>query len=873
MLPSGRGGDGRRPGATFPSPPLPSRDGGRFPPGAIVDGRYRVVGLLGRGGMGEVYRADDLRLDQAVALKFLPESVAADPARLAQFHNEVRVARQVTHKNVCRMHDIGEVDGRPFLSMEYVDGEDLSSLLRRIGRLPQDTAVEMARQLCAGLAAAHERGVLHRDLKPANVMVDGEGHVRLTDFGIAGTVGDGADARAGTPGYMAPEQFTSGTVSVQSDLFALGLVLYEMFTGKRGIEAKTIDELQRLHARGLDLSTTSAVPEIDPAVDRVIRRCLSRDPADRPTSALAVSAALPGGDPIAAALAAGETPSPEMVAASGLSHAIQARTALALLTVFAVGLAAVGLLAHRDALIRLVPFEKPPVVLEDRARSILESAGYTTPPKDEASGLSWNGDFLRWVRAERRGADRWAWLPTGRAPAVTFYHRSSPRELLPLAVIPEPTLGDPPSVVSGMTTVVLDTQGRLLQFNAVPPQLDAPDGSPASPPDWASLFAAAGLRPDEFVEAVPEWTPPQYADTRAAWTGVLKELGDLPVRIEAAAYRGRPVYFAVVGPWTRPSRMQEAAGSATRRVALAITAVLVLGVFTVALVLARNNLRTGRGDRTGAARLAKAVLGLQMITWALTAHHGSSAATLIERFLEATAMALLNAGIIWLAYLALEPMVRKRWPAGLIGWTRVLAGRWRDPLVGRDVLVGLAAGVAFALLLRLGMSATTWLGMPPNTPHLGNPGPLAGGVPYLIGVLLGQVTSVILTSLVAVLLRVLIRAVIPWAPLAFSVFALLFALLLSGEVIAGEMLAFEVALGLVIATFVAAVAWRFGVLVVAAMLFFNQTTYQAPLVATWGTWYAPMAQTGFAVLIGLAVAAFAIARGDEPLLGRRLLER
>ena len=207
-----------------------------------------------------MYRADDLRLDQAVALKFLPDSVAADPARLAQFHNEVRIARQVTHKNVCRMYDIGEVDGRPYLSMEYVDGEDLASLLRRIGRLPQDKAVEMARQLCAGLAAAHERGVLHRDLKPANVMIDGDGHVRLTDFGIAGTAGDDANARAGTPGYMAPEQLTGSKVSVQSDLFSLGLVLYEMFTGKRGIEAKTVDELLKLHERGLDLSTTSAIP-------------------------------------------------------------------------------------------------------------------------------------------------------------------------------------------------------------------------------------------------------------------------------------------------------------------------------------------------------------------------------------------------------------------------------------------------------------------------------------------------------------------------------------------------------------------------------------------------------------------------------------
>ncbi|HEY6332333.1 MAG TPA: serine/threonine-protein kinase, partial [Blastocatellia bacterium] len=158
----------------------------RFVPGDVVIGRYRVRGLLGRGGMGEVYRADDLKLHQAVALKFLPESLARDGAALARFHREARVARQISHPNVCRVFDIGEVDGQAFLSMEYVDGEDLATLLRRIGRLPHDKAVEIARQMCAGLAAAHDVGVLHRDLKPANIMIDGRGKAKITDFGLAG---------------------------------------------------------------------------------------------------------------------------------------------------------------------------------------------------------------------------------------------------------------------------------------------------------------------------------------------------------------------------------------------------------------------------------------------------------------------------------------------------------------------------------------------------------------------------------------------------------------------------------------------------------------------------------------------------------------
>src|ERR1017187_4287325 len=154
----------------------------RFVPGTLLAARHRIVSLLGKGGMGEVYRADDLTLEQPVALKFLPEGALSNPNALARFRNEVRVARQVSHPNVCRVYDVGEIDGHVFLSMEYVDGEDLGSLLRRIGRLPPDKALEIARKLCAGLAAAHEKGVLHRDLKPSNVMLDSRGQVLLTRF-------------------------------------------------------------------------------------------------------------------------------------------------------------------------------------------------------------------------------------------------------------------------------------------------------------------------------------------------------------------------------------------------------------------------------------------------------------------------------------------------------------------------------------------------------------------------------------------------------------------------------------------------------------------------------------------------------------------
>ena len=285
----------------------------------VLSERYRIVSLLGRGGMGEVYRAEDLKLGVTVALKFLPAKLRRDPSMLDRFIGEVRLARQISHPNVCRVFDIGEVEGQHFFSMEYIDGEDLGSLLRRIGRLPSEKAAQIARQLCVGLAAAHELGILHRDLKPGNVMLDGRGRARITDFGLAALAGEveGAEVRAGTPAYQAPEQLAGEAVSIKSDLYSLGLVLYELFTGRAAFEAASTRELLDRQRSSTPSRPSSLVDDIDPAAERAILQCLESDPSNRPASALAVAAALPGGDPLAAAMAAGETPSPELVAQAG----------------------------------------------------------------------------------------------------------------------------------------------------------------------------------------------------------------------------------------------------------------------------------------------------------------------------------------------------------------------------------------------------------------------------------------------------------------------------------------------------------------------------------------------------------------------------
>jgi serine/threonine-protein kinase len=525
--------------------------------------------------MGEVYRAEDLKLSQTVALKFLPESISQDGVALARFHREVRVARQVSHRNVCRVFDIGDADGLPFLTMEYVDGEDLATLLRRIGRLPSDKAVEVARQICAGLAAAHEHSVIHRDLKPANVMIDGRGKVRITDFGLAGMVGSfkADESRAGTPSYMAPEQLAGKDASVQSDIYALGLVLYEVFTGKRAYEAATLADLRRAQEHSSPTNPSLLVKDLDPIVERVILRCLEKNPAKRPVSALQLAAALPGGDPLAAALAAGETPSPEMVAASGESEGLRPAVAWALLAGVIVSFTASILLSAQTMLYRRVPLEKPPEALAEHARDILQSVGYSEPPVDMAMGFYEGREFLRYVEEHDKSKTRWNSLDTD---AFVFWYRGSPRPLAAHKAFlfsDAPILGsvwtDNPSLdKSGMTLVRLNPRGRLTQLIALPPQVEELE-SQASSPDWTALFSAAGLDSSKWTPAQPMWTPPVYSDARTAWTGSLAERPGIPTRIEAAAFRGKPVYFEMIGPWTRPERMQAYQASRSERAAAA----------------------------------------------------------------------------------------------------------------------------------------------------------------------------------------------------------------------------------------------------------------------------------------------------------------
>ena len=437
---------------------------GRFLPGTVLADRYRIVSLVGRGGMGEVYRAIDLKLKQSVALKFLPEAASRHPQLLARFHSEVRLGRQISHPNVCRVYDIGETDGVAYISMEYIDGEDLASLLRRIGRLPHDKAIEIARRLCAGLGAAHDKGVVHRDLKPANVMIDSRGQVFITDFGLAATARElkHTQLRSGTPAYMAPEQLEGREVTVRSDLYALGLVLYEMFTGRPPFtKGRTpTDRPPRID---------TVVKDIDVAVARTIERCLELAPHDRPSSALAVAALLPGGNPLAEALAAGVTPSPQMVAAARSSEALSVRAAVLTLAFVLVGLLAVMVLGSRVSILHVTPFPFPPQVLEQKARELIGLFGYTTPPRDRDWSFFWNGFYQQSTEGRLPVEEYRAQLGMGQPSLTSFRYRESRQYLVffdPAADFLDE--GDPPLRVPGDVFLSLDAHGRLRHLEAVP---------------------------------------------------------------------------------------------------------------------------------------------------------------------------------------------------------------------------------------------------------------------------------------------------------------------------------------------------------------------------------------------------------------------
>jgi hypothetical protein len=840
-----------------------------FHPGAIVAQRYRIVSFVGRGGMGEVYRADDLKLGQAVALKFLPHTLEHDAVARERLRSEVRNARTVSHPNVCRVYDIGEVDDRTYLTMEYIDGEDLASLLRRIGRVPANKALEIARQLCAGLAAAHDRGLLHRDLKPANVMIDGRGQARITDFGLAasteaGPAGTGsADAEAelsGTPAYLAPERFDGKAASVQSDLYALGLILFELYTGKTALNATTLDGWRRAHAASVPSHPSALVSEIEPAVERAILRCLEKDPAKRPASATRLAASLPGGDPLAAALAAGETPSPELVAASGGEGALPRAQAWLWLGVCLGALVLGVTLGSFGELARLVPVGNP-AVLQARAREILASFGYVSEPGDRAWWFISDSSRLETLIRERSPRD-WFSRASVDPESIRFCYRESRYPLFTHNANGSVRRRDPAPLASDDAYLELTGQGRL-RFLLVGAQSITPEAPPAaSATDWNRVLSSIGVDPSSFgpPDLVMSRRTVVAADERRAWQSSLRTG---PARIEVSVYRSRPSQVVVL-PGRPASSGAEWRTEVRSWLSYPMVAVFI-GLIGFAPV-SRRHIRAGRADTAGANRLAFAAFVMQASEVLLNRHWTSDPYQLLTIVFAGLGLPLFTGAMTWVLYLGLEPFLRRRWPHMLVAWTRLLDGRWRDPLVGRSLLLGIVWGLgAVAVVPGLLALATRAFDVPLAIPWFAASALDSGPAWFLGGGYASWIAALnALMSLGAFLaIRLAVRRDRPAIAAWFLFMVIVHTYQVLGRDWAAEALTATVLLALVIAGAGCVIMLKHGLL--------TATVYHMVVDAVWNTsltyrladWY--FWRTGVLVVLILAAAVW----GFRNVLGRQ----
>ena len=278
---------------------------------AALGQRYDVLSDAGQGSMGNVFKARDRETGEVVALKLLKPEIANDQAMMERFKNELLFARKITHKNVCRVHDFNRIGGVAYTSMEFVEGESLRSVLNRFGGLPLRKGIDLAQQICSGLKEAHAQGIVHRDLKPENIMVDDRGKVKIMDFGIARSMDvltRMTGAMVGTPAYMAPEQVGGKAVDYRTDIYSLGLILYEIFTGTQAFRADNAVAVAMKQLNEQPVAPCEVEPGVPAPIERAILKCLEKDPAKRFQSVEELDKALlPPGAQAAAAVASSTT--------------------------------------------------------------------------------------------------------------------------------------------------------------------------------------------------------------------------------------------------------------------------------------------------------------------------------------------------------------------------------------------------------------------------------------------------------------------------------------------------------------------------------------------------------------------------------------
>jgi serine/threonine-protein kinase len=841
----------------------------RFAPGTVLAGRYRVEVVLGEGGMGVVYRAYDQTLGKPVALKFLPPHLAADAGRREQFLTEVRSAQEVSHERVARVHDIGVHDGQPFFSMEYVDGRDLAWQLGS-GRLAEETAAKYARQLCQGLAAIHARGLVHRDLKPQNVLIDGRGQLRITDFGLAGQTGSfsGGSVRAGTPPYQAPEQLSGTEVTPRSDIYSLGLVLYEMFTGRRAFEAGTIPDLLHKQRSGPPVAPSACVPGLSAEVNDVILKCLEFDPAKRPPRVNNVLHQL---------LRAGGTPTSEDVAEAEpeqVKHAegFSPRFATVLFALTVCGLTIVAAMNDHTTLFRRAVTERSPQELSGKAREHLRSLGFdTASARDSAHAFATDEPLLAHLRERHQGQLTPEQLRSGQPPVMYFWYRQS-REVLAQRLAPNDTSGwsmpgrvlpnEPPPREPGAVCVFLDLDGRLLELHAVP----SPDGT-AREPDPTPLLKAAGFDPAGLRESTEfRRVPPAFADRRMAWDAAHPEAPDVPLRVEAAFCRGEPVYFHV-GPDEYPAGDRLPGfmpGNLMETLQEVKNTLLGLVALPIGVWFAWRNWKRRQAYPRGATILAGGFVVLGMVGWLLAAHHAVWPRNGLAVFKDELSMftgmlgrVLFDGLLLWLAYLALEPWVRRTDPERVTSWNRLIQGKWRDPLVGRHVLIGVAASAGFVAVLQLARAVPGWAGATPDPRLVWDATFTEGGGSLLLTVQIAVMVAV--RSFFLFFLTLLVCRGRLWPAAALN--ALVWAGLYQHG---GASLPVALLVGSLFAAASLLVLHRAGFLGFIAFTFGEQVLVYMPVTTDLAAWYAGVSTLSLSAVGGLAAwAAWTACRWDR----------
>jgi len=458
------------------------------------------------------------------------------------------------------------------------------------------------------------------------------------------------------------------------------------------------------------------------------------------------------------------------------------------------------------------------------------------------------------------------WEVTGYAPFL-FYYRQSPQRLVAANGDAVVRRDDPPPTLSGMAEVVLDPGGRLTSFLVVPPQFESAEG-PWPDPDWGPVLESAGLDPTRLRPAASLWAAPVDSDAKTAWEGTHPDDPVLPIRVEAASYHGRPVWFSVLPPWEKPGRMViTARRQETVPVGEVGVWVLALAMPLGGVLLARRNLRLGRVDQTGAVRVALFVFVAYSLARLFRASHVTAFGEEIWILIRILALPAFWAMMIWLLYVALEPYARRRWPHALISWKRLLSGRFRDPLVGRDVLIGAAAGAASSVIFVLLRLTPGWLGRPPLEPQPYLKGAsLAGFADVAFRLFVNQFSSVLYAMVflfMLVLLRLLLRssllAVVAWC-------------LVVGSPLVGEHAALVWAGGFVRALVYFLVLTRGGLLALAVALYVEFNMNESPLTLDPSAWYATRSIPVFLVVVGLAAYGFYTSLAGKPPLGRILVD-